>query len=413
MRLTTAISGRSVSQIAILLLIGAIAAAANGQEKAVIPRAIELEKAGNSAAALALLEKHLAEHPDDNEARVRYGIILSWEKHRDDARKQLEMVLASNPYHYDALTALINVELWTDHPGRAEELARRGLEKHPDDPDFLLYLARAQKAQLRTAEAKASVKRLLTVAPDRADARSVKDDLDDESRLWEVQAYASQEWFNDGRARWSEYSEAITRHTANASYILRLSQADRFSSHSNLAELETYARLRPGTQIYLNGGYSYDAELYPRTRFGAEIFQSLPGGFEFSTGYRRLNFSTGVNIYTGSVTKYYGNWMFVGRGFFTPDVDGTSATVRLGARRYFNTADNYIGFWYSHGASPTEITSVNDLAILHSSSYQFEVNRLFKRRYTIFLKAGYADEERVFNANLQHYLLVLSFYYRF
>jgi YaiO family outer membrane protein len=403
---------RALTVVPFLILL-AVCSAALWADDGVIDRAIELEKTGNGAAALALLENHLAQAPTDNEARIRYGIILSWEKRRDDARKQLELVLATSPDNYDALTALINVELWTDHPIRAEELAKRALVKHQDDPDLLLMLARAQKAQLRTADARASVKRVLAIAPERRDARNVKDDLEDQSRMWEAAVSTGQEWFNDGRARWSEVQGSVTAHTSHGSFIARFSRADRFSSTSYLGELETYLRVRPGTQVYLNGGYSYDAALYPRTRFGAELFQSLPGAFEFSAGYRRLNFNSHVNIYTGSVTKYYGNWMFVARGYFTPDSTGTSTTIRVGARRYFKDADNYMGFWYSHGASPTEIRNVSDLAVLQASSYSVEFNRVLQRRLTLKLRAGYANEERLYNANLQHYLLDLTLYYRF
>jgi len=393
-----------------VLVLGVFALRADDQ---VIARAIQLEKAGSSAESLSLLEGHLGQHPDDGEARIRYGIILSWEKRRDEARKQLEMVLATSPTNYDALIALINVELWTDHPARAEELANRGLAAHPNDPDLLLSLARAQKAQKRTADAKASVKRLLDIAPERRDAQGLKEGLDEESRMWEGSVSATEEWFNDGRARWSEWQGQITAHTSHGSYIARFSRADRFSESSYLAELETYARLRPGTQLYLNGGYSYDAALYPRTRFGAEIFQSLPGGFEMSAGYRRLNFTSSVDIYTGSVTKYKGNWMFVARGFFVPDSAGTSATIRVGARRYFQDADNYAGFWYSHGASPTEVRNVSDLSILHANSYSAEYSKVLHRRVTILARVGYANEERLYFPNLQHYLMVLSIYYRF
>lgn len=390
-----------------------LAAGAYAQEQDVIPRAIELEKKGNTAAALALLEKHLAAGPQDNEARIRYGIILSWEKHLDQARKQLEIVLASSPNNGDALTALINVELWSDHPARAEELAKQALLTHPNDPDFLLTLARAQKKQLRTADAKSSLNRLLEVDPERRDAQSMKDDLEDESRLWEGTISSAQEYFSDGRSHWSEWQSAVTRHTNAGSFIGRFSRADRFGSTGYMAEIETYLRVRKGTQVYLNGGFSADFTLYPRTRFGAEIFQSLPGGFEFSTGYRRLNFTSSVNIYTGSVTKYYGNWMFVGRGYFTPGTAGTSITVRTGARRYFKTADDYIGVWFSRGASPTEIRNVSDLAVLHATSYSLEYSKILQRRLTLRLRAGYSNEQRLYFSNLQHYLFDVSLYYRF
>jgi tetratricopeptide (TPR) repeat protein len=123
---------RALTLVPFLLLLSAFTGTLRADD-GVIDRAIELEKTGNGAAALTLLENHLAQDPADNEARIRYGIILSWEKRRDDARKQLELVLAASPDNYDALFALINVELWTDHPIRAEELAKRALVKHPDD----------------------------------------------------------------------------------------------------------------------------------------------------------------------------------------------------------------------------------------------------------------------------------------
>lgn len=51
------------------------------------------------------------------------GTVLSWEGRYDEARRELEAVLAGNPTHGDALPALINVELWSGHSAAAEELA--------------------------------------------------------------------------------------------------------------------------------------------------------------------------------------------------------------------------------------------------------------------------------------------------
>lgn len=404
--------GRAAIALAVMLA-AANSAPLSAGESSMVEKAMALVKADRPGDALKLLEKHLAGEPGDNEVRIRYGLILSWEKQLDEARRQLEFVLAASPGNSDALSALINVELWSDHPARAEALAQQALAKRPDDPDFLVKLARAQRAQKRNADAVSAVKRALAVAPDRHDARVLKEGLEEETRMWEAQTSTTQEFFSGGREHWSEWQTSVSRQTGHGSYIARFSQADRFSSRSHMAEIDTYTRLHPGTLLYLNAGYSPDARLYPRTRFGAEVFQSLPGSFEFSTGYRRLNFSSDVNIYTGSVTRYFGNWMFVGRAFITPDTVGTSVTARFGARRYFSTADDFVGVWFSRGASPTEISSITDLTVLHATSYQFELNRHVARRLVLHFKAGFANEERVYNPNLRHYLLDLAAYYRF
>jgi tetratricopeptide (TPR) repeat protein len=68
-----------------------------------IARARSLAIGNERVEALALLDKRLADHPDDTDARTLYGIILSWEGCYDDARKALESVLGRNANHGDAL----------------------------------------------------------------------------------------------------------------------------------------------------------------------------------------------------------------------------------------------------------------------------------------------------------------------
>ena len=48
------------------------------------------------------------------------GIVLSWEGKSNESRTELQRVLAEHPGNGDALQALINVELWSDHYDRVE-----------------------------------------------------------------------------------------------------------------------------------------------------------------------------------------------------------------------------------------------------------------------------------------------------
>jgi hypothetical protein len=108
-----------------------------------------------------LLQDCVAASPENSDARVLLGTVLSWEGRYDEARRELEVVLTGRPTHGDALLASINVELWSDHPERAEELARRGLAERPADPNYLLARARALVALKRSTEARDALDRLL------------------------------------------------------------------------------------------------------------------------------------------------------------------------------------------------------------------------------------------------------------
>ena len=79
-----------------------------GQSDAV-PRARALAIAGERAQAITLLQDAVAATPGNSDARVLLGTVLSWDGRYDEARRELETVLATDPTHGDALHAEINV----------------------------------------------------------------------------------------------------------------------------------------------------------------------------------------------------------------------------------------------------------------------------------------------------------------
>ena len=86
-----------------------IAARASAQDD-VLAKAREAARTGHRAEALTLLEAHLAQAPEDVDARLLYGLVLSWEKRYDAARPVLQQVLTRAPEYTDARVALMNVE---------------------------------------------------------------------------------------------------------------------------------------------------------------------------------------------------------------------------------------------------------------------------------------------------------------
>jgi hypothetical protein len=162
----------------------------------VLALARQLASGNRRSESLALLEKRLEQTPGDVDARLLYGLVLSWERRFDDARRQLTAVLAAAPGYADARYALGNVELWSGHPDRAESLAREGPGRDPNDNRLLLLRARALRDQRRDAEAVAEARQVLAREPANQDTKELVDSMPEAALPWTVTFTETHEWFS-------------------------------------------------------------------------------------------------------------------------------------------------------------------------------------------------------------------------
>ncbi len=385
-----------------------------GQQDDPVASARTLAYGGQRAQALTALEEVLRQHPDDTDALTLYGTVLSWERRYDEGRRALQAVLKRNPNHGDALAALINLELWAGNPSRAEELASTALVAQPKDTSLLLARARALRSMDRTAEAIRVLDELLAIDPNQTQAQELRDSYRDNVRLWDPMLDQSYDWFNHGQGSWFETQASIKRQTEKAgAVVVRYSHAARFGLESNLMEIDAYPSLRSGTYAYLNTGWSPDGILYSRYRVSAELYQSLPDGFEISGGFRRFGFALPLNIYTGSISKYFHAWLFGARTYVTPASTGDSESLQFSARRFFGDGVSYVGLRYGFGAAPTVDGSVNEIDVLRSQSIMGEVNRRLTRRWTFTFRGSHSVEDRTYIKGLHHEQADGSFDFRF
>lgn len=378
--------------LAAALLLGAGAEARAQTEPAARARA--LAEAGRRTEAIALLEGALAAAPRNHDARTALGTILSWEQRYDDARRELETVLRAIPAHVDALTALINVELWSSHPQQADLLAQRGLQIRPADTGYLLSRARALVAMKRPAEAASVLDQLLVVDPRDQQALTLRRTVAEARRRWQARAGASHDRYND-RGDQREAQISLSRDTPAGPVLVRGSRAERYGLTDHQIELEMYPRIRRGTYAYVAAAYGPDAVLYPRRRYAGELYQSLGGGFEASAGIRRLSFGDGVMIYVGSLSKYYGPWLFTGRVYLTPGEAGTSHTLQGSLRRYLGDSGAYGGLRYSRGAMREELLTVDDYEVLDAHAAGADTVWVLARRLELTVSLSYSREDRV------------------
>jgi YaiO family outer membrane protein len=364
--------------------------------------------------AIAMLKEHLREHATDVDARVLYGLVLSWEGRYKEAREQLQRVLAAHPDYDDALRALINLELWSEHPERVERLTAIALRNRPDDPEYLYNRVRALKVLQKEHEAIALLDRLLEIQPDHPHAAQMRRDLADQAREWSVNLSETHEWFTDPRiGGWDESQLALRRRIPSGSVIFRFSRGQHYGIIGNQAEMEYYLHIRRGTYAYLGAGYSYDATLYPHYRLNADLYHNFPYRLEGSVGIRHMAFSTNINVFTASLGRYQGNWLFTGRTYLTPDRNGLSHSIYFSARRYQNDKGDYFGFRFGRGSSLFESVRTIDLDLLSSTSFSAEMSRTVARRWNFTFRAGASREDRLYHNSLMHYQLDSSLVYRF
>ncbi len=389
--------------VAALLLATAEASAQPRPSEVVVREARQAISDGDRTSAMRLLEAQLRANPRDVDARLLYGLVLSWSGLYDDARRELGYVLAQSPNYTDARVALANVEWWSGHYDELYNVAKVGRQRQPEDARWLVYEARALDGLGKPAEARRSVSQVLQREPGHVQARALGERLDAQLRPWHAQIAHTVDWFDDNRQAWKETATSVGRRTSVGTILTRISYAERFGMSDTQIELEAYPRIRPGTYTYVNIGSSVDQRLYPQNRVGLELFQSLGRGFEASGGWRRLHFDGTTNIYLGTLTKYAGSWMITGRAFYVPNDRQDSTSYHGSVRRYFGAdGTSFWGAGYGHGFSREEIRNASDLFLANADTVRAEFDARLGRRVRAAAMGSSSRQERVIGPLRQH-----------
>lgn len=348
----------TAARLALTLLLLA-PASARAQHDDILKQA---RSASTRSESIRILEQHLASRPGDIDARLLYGLMLSWEARYDDARRELERVLAGAPDYLDARVALMNVEWWSGRRDAARALSDGVLLRQPGHPQ----------------------------------ARLVRQRLDAADRPWGAGVQASFDTFSDDRDAWHEQLLSLSRQTPVGAIILRGSRAERFGLDDQQVEIEFYPVLRPGTYAFIGAGVSADRVLYPSNRFAFDMYQSLGRGFEASAGYRRLGFEDAANAFVGTLSRYHGLWLLTARvqHVTVRDSDGETS-MGVQARRYFGaTGTSFVGIGYGHGLSREEIRGAGDFARGRSDNVRGELDLQASPRLRLQFSARGGRERR-------------------
>lgn len=348
---------------------------------------------GNYDKARKLAYAALEESPDYHGIRIFIARLYAWEGNYDKARKELNHILERDPDNYRALEALIDVESWSENYASALETTNRAIEFYPQDEDFLLQRASALQNLNRPKDAEQVYLNILERYPGNLTARQRLQRLQIRQMNYQATLSYRHDRFSDIFDPWNFTELQLSRQTAYGSVIGRIQYANRFATNGVQFNVDAYPSLANGLYAYVSAGYS-GATIFPDFRLGISLYKSLPSAFEIEGGYRYLNFSSSnTSIYTVSLSKYLGNYLFTGRTYFVPSSAGNSQSFNLLVRRYFSSAQSYFGVSGGFGTASADIQFSQDIQRLDSWSLSVEGQYPISRRVNIGGNAGFDSEE--------------------
>ena len=177
------------------------------------------------------------------------------------------------------------------------------------------------------------------------------------------------------------------------SLIGRVTWADRFADSGTQYEVDAYPKLGEKRYAYLNLGLS-GSDVFPDLRWGVELYQGFSGGWEGSLGVRRLEFEdSNVLLWTGSATKYRGNWMFTLRPWYADKPQSSSLSGAFEVRRYFETAEDWLKVTAGYGETPDDDLTLAEVVRLDSARVRAEMQRRWGKEWLWKAALGLRNQE--------------------
>lgn len=312
----------------------------------------ELAFDGKRKQAQDSLKLILKKYPNYLDIRSFLASTYSWDGNYKKARQEFKTVLGADAKRKTDWIAYIKNEQYAEKYFKALELSEIALKNFPNDADILILKAKSQLNSNERQEALATIDQAVTLHPNNQDIINYKTSLETALSFNSVGISYSMEIYDKGDRDNMYYSTLqYARQTKYGSITTKLNYNNRFLTDNYQLEIDLYPRIVKGLYAYVSGGWS-QSPLNPTSRYGFELFKSLPKSFEASLGFRWLKFSTETIIYTGSVGWYTGNSYWAFRAYVTPGEPGASKSGTLIYRKYRSDADNYFNFEIGFGASP-------------------------------------------------------------
>lgn len=369
---------------------------------ALFKKAREFSYNDNYSQARRICLKILEKKPSYYDVRTFLGRTYTWQKNYDMARTELSRVLIERENDQDALGALFDVEYWSENYEIANDYLKIALGYYPNSEELLLKKAKLQMKLEDKSGAALTLRRILDLNPGSKEALQLMNSLEGRRLNNNFLSSYTVDEFRKGKDPQILISTQLGRNFTFGSLTMRINAADKFKQRGLQYEMETYTNFTRKIYANLSTGFAFDAKIFPKEKFGAELYFKLPASFEFSAGIRYQKFAKATSFYTSSLGNYYKNYWFSVRTFISPKTDSTSEnkslknssiTLIATIRNYFGDGNNYLGIKAGRGQSPDERKALNVANQTTSYSGGIELQKSAFGRWVIKGEITYSKED--------------------
>jgi YaiO family outer membrane protein len=346
--------------------------------------------------------KILQEYPSHFDALNLVARTYAWEKQYDTAKTILHDVLEKDEDNFDALLTLIDIAIWEKQYEPASEYIEAGLRYHPGNQQII---AREEKLGA-----------LLDAMVDTTENAPLKYQHLANAVLLDYRF----DYFREPYIRrWHVLSAGYRRNHERWKFEGRINLGkiflnnDVFSENtSQQLDFTVFRDVFDEDYIYLNYGKGW-GNYFPRHRFGAEYFKSLPEDFEASLGSRYLVWEEDFFLFTASVAKYIPQHWISFRTFYSPFMEENFFSAFLTIRRYLDIENSYVFLMLGTGDSPDQPANlVSNFGRFSSQSARLGVKK-YHNRWLLKFNVGYLFEEFAENTFRNRFEVIIGTGYAF
>lgn len=358
-------------------------------------RARDIAFEGDYEQARSICRQILDIYPHYHDVKILKARTYSWEGQFVRSNDLLREVLQAEPNNSEALFALIDLQIWYEDYTEAIKFIDIALGNDPSNTHLLYRKALSLKETGDELAAVVLLNEILDIDPTHEEANDLLNTIEVNRLVNHVGVgYRGTYFFesdNPDANPWHlTYLELGRRTRGLGQVALRFNWANRYGIDSYQIEADAFPIVRPGTYLYLNVGYSQDRKLFPITRFGFEVYQTFASTWELSGGFRILNFdeteslitTKDLLIITGSLSKYYKQYYFSFRPYFTfssVGSDPSSQSYFFTARRYFSSTEHHLSLIMGRGFS-ADFDRIFGGQVYDLSGTAFEALLLYQQR---------------------------------
>ncbi|WP_304237046.1 YaiO family outer membrane beta-barrel protein [Jiulongibacter sediminis] len=350
-----------------------------------------------------LLTRITNNYPTYGDVRLFLAVLYGWEEQYKLARKEFQILLDQEPQEKEYWVSYIKNEMWAEQYTNVKELSRKALEIFPDDPDFVIFKAKAERDNREVTRAIQTCKKFLSRYPENEKMQEFYSSLREGFVLNQISASYSIDHFSDIYDPMHYYTVSYNRDTPFGSIIGKMNVNQKFETTGTQFEIDSYPSIADGLYAYVNVGYS-QSSIFPGWRYGFQLYKSLPKSFEASAGIRSLKFGDSfTHILTGSLGKYVGNSFFFFTPYLIPSDEGWSKSGNITFRNYGENEDIFWAITAGAGFSP-EINrfgiNAETLPIINLKSQKLGIANNFKIKsvnHVVGLSLSVSRQESIFD----------------